>query len=622
MADERIVLEIDFDNRRVKSAFDDIDEKAQSTGKKSGDNFQKSFKQSSLPGIKKTALAIGAALAAAGAAATAAIFNRAVSEAKTLENSLVGLSSVTRNLGHDQEFITQSAKDLAADGLIPLADVAASLKNLLATGLDGQQAVETFKNLREAAAFNRQGQLELGEAVRAASEGLKNDLSIKVDNAGITKNLSVIQKEYAASIGTSAARLTEQQRAQAKYVGIAKEAALFQGDYNKLLNTFSGASSRVSGELRFFLAELGSIVTKSPLVVEGISSVATVLKSLRNTIRSIDILELNRRFLTLAEVLVGFVGPQIELVANSFRVLRDVGSVAVMKLTNVVFQSLGVIGQRIAQFFPGNAIAQKLQEQAAQSEKMLAGVTSRLNASIDGIFNFETTSALDARIQALRQKLAEAPAPGEGGKTGGVLPPEQVEKDKTILENFVGFIQDKFGVVQEAASHLGKSILQGVGQGTSQAFAAFGSALAKGENAFDAFVKSFLSALGQMMIQQGAAFILQGLGFSVIPGLQASGGTLIATGAALSALGGVLTAVGGGAPGGGATSPAGGGGPIDAGLDTTPLDDDDIERQPTTIINYTVQGDVFENENTPRRLADLLNAGFERDNIQLRQRFA
>ncbi len=230
--------------------------------------------------VAKGAAIAATAVAALGFAAKKAL-EPAVEESVKLENALLGLGSVAANTGNDVDQITKAAKELAADGLIPLADVSDSLKNLLATGLSGEEAVKTFKNLRQAAAFNRQGQLELGEAIRGATEGLKNDLSIKVDNAGITKNLSVLQKEYAASIGKSVAELTDAEKVQAKVVGIAKEAALFQGDYNELLTTFSGAQSQSTGEWRFLLAEIGDFITKSPIVVAFIQDQAKTFKRLR-----------------------------------------------------------------------------------------------------------------------------------------------------------------------------------------------------------------------------------------------------------------------------------------------------------------------------------------------------
>ncbi len=208
-----------------------------------------------------------------------------ISESKELENSLIGLSSVAQNTGQDVSFITDAAKELASDGLIPLSQVSNSLKNLLATGLDAQKSIDVFKALRQSAAFNRQGQLSLGEAIQGAAEGLKNDLSIKVDNAGITKNLSNIQKEYAASIGKTIGQLTNAEKTQAKYVGILKEAKVFQGDYNRLLDTFSGATSKAEGSTKFLRAELGNIVTQSPAVIEFVQAFSGGIQDLTKTIK-------------------------------------------------------------------------------------------------------------------------------------------------------------------------------------------------------------------------------------------------------------------------------------------------------------------------------------------------
>lgn len=233
--------------------------------------------------------AIGLAARAIPAAfATIAIgtgFAAVTREAIALENALIGLNSVAGATGNDVTAMKEAAIELSKDGMIPLTQTAAALKNLLATGLSGDEAVKVFKKLRDSAAFNRQGQLSLGEAIQGASEGLKNDLSIKVDNAGITKNLSNINKEYADSIGKTVAQLTAAERVQAKVVGISKEAAIFQGDYNRLLDTFSGQLSRVQGEYKFLLAEIGSFVTGSETLkiilretANGINAVKTALQ--------------------------------------------------------------------------------------------------------------------------------------------------------------------------------------------------------------------------------------------------------------------------------------------------------------------------------------------------------
>jgi len=203
----------------------------------------------------------------------------AVQESIALENALIGLKSVASATNNDVGLITEAAKELAAEGLIPLTNISNSLKNLLAGGLSGDEAVRTFKSLRDAAAFNRQGQLELGEAIETATQGIKNNLSINVDNAGITKNLSILQREYAKRLDVSTASLSDQEKVLASSLGVQREALIFQGDFNRLLNTFSGAVSKSQTNLQFLNAELGNLITQNPVVIDLINQTAKAFES-------------------------------------------------------------------------------------------------------------------------------------------------------------------------------------------------------------------------------------------------------------------------------------------------------------------------------------------------------
>lgn len=236
-------------------------------------------------------------------------FDRAIDEAIELENALIGLKSVAEATGNDINFVEQAAIDLSADGLIPLSQVSRGLKNLLATGLDAPKAVKVFEALRDAAAFNRQGQLELGEAVVGATDGIKNQLSRLVDNAGITKNLSILQREYASTIGTTVGRLSESQKVQAIANGVIREAQIFQGDYNKVLELFSGTVSRNRGETKFLYGAIGSLITQSPTIIRLTQKFNDRLKELRVSINenAEDIREFASRALRLAEsAVIGF----------------------------------------------------------------------------------------------------------------------------------------------------------------------------------------------------------------------------------------------------------------------------------------------------------------------------
>lgn len=145
----------------------------------------------------------------------------------------------------------------------------------------------------------------------------------------------------------------------------------------------------------------------------------------------------------------------------------------------------------------------------------------------------------------------------------------------------------------------------------SQGFQSFGAALVKGEDGFAAFGKAFLGILGDLAIQMGNVFIAAGIANQFIPlfGFVAGTGSIIA-GAALVALGGALKALSGGAGGAGAATAGGGGvaaepqtvGGFNAGAPIT-----DTRMTPSTVVNFTIQGDVLDSDLTQNRIVQLLN---------------
>lgn len=275
-----VITGVDEVNKGLKGVSDNA--------KKTSDDLKKAFKvdiTAAIPGLKDAKNAIGSMGDAFSSAKTVlaggliggaviAGLREVVDSAQKFENALIGLKSVARATGQDVDSVANAAKDLASDGLVPLNQVATSLKSLLASGLNLEQSVKLFNALKDSAAFNRQGFLGLGEAIEGAAQGIKNGNSILVDNAGITKNLSVLQKEYAASIGTTVGKLTEAQKIQAAYVGILKEAAIFSGDAAKLSDTYSGATARLGAAYDRLTASLGSFITQSGFIKSIVSGTA------------------------------------------------------------------------------------------------------------------------------------------------------------------------------------------------------------------------------------------------------------------------------------------------------------------------------------------------------------
>ncbi|MDP4134000.1 MAG: hypothetical protein Q8882_08315 [Bacillota bacterium] len=163
-------------------------------------------------------------------------------------SSMVGLQSVVVGTGNNFKEAQKFINDYTNDGLIPASNAATALKNLLNRGYTQTQAEEVLNRLKDSASFGRQASLSLGDAVQSAAEGLKNENSILVDNAGVTKNVSVMWKEYAETIGKSVNDLTQAQKIQAEYNGIMKETQHQVGDAAKYANEFAGAQAKNAAE--------------------------------------------------------------------------------------------------------------------------------------------------------------------------------------------------------------------------------------------------------------------------------------------------------------------------------------------------------------------------------------
>lgn len=168
--------------------------------------------------------------------------NKGVEAHNTYIASVKGLQSVASGKGIGTEAM-EGALESLRDQFFDTASAAAALKNLLSRGYTLDQAVQTIGRLKDAAAFGRQATLGLAEAVVTATSGIKQENSILVDNAGVTKNVSVMWKEYAKAIGVSVESLTQAQKIEAEYQGIIRETALQVGDLEKLTNTLAGTQA-------------------------------------------------------------------------------------------------------------------------------------------------------------------------------------------------------------------------------------------------------------------------------------------------------------------------------------------------------------------------------------------
>lgn len=194
---------------------------------------------------------------------------QAVTEA---EASYRGLESVANYTGIGIGNAMKAAGQLAADGLMTTAEASKALQNLLSRGYSLDQAINTLTRLKDAAAFNRQANLEMGEAVVNATEGLKNENSVLVDNAGVTKNVAKMWDEYAAKVGKSTNQLTIAEKIQAEYNGVMSETEAQVGNAAKASEGLQGKTAQMTAKFQELKIMIGERLTPAFTMLAELAS--------------------------------------------------------------------------------------------------------------------------------------------------------------------------------------------------------------------------------------------------------------------------------------------------------------------------------------------------------------
>lgn len=207
-------------------------------------------------------------------------------------SAMVGLRSIVDGTGNSFGTAQKELDSFISDGLVPLSDASTGLKNLLQRGFSLEESIDILNRFKDSAAFGRQASLELGEAVKTATEGIKNENSILVDNAGVTKNVSVMWKEYAAELGVGVQELTIAQKRQAEYNGIMQETQHQVGDAKKLSQEFAGSQAALSAattELKVALgqAATGGIAPLNKGLADSIKGATALVKGLSPVISGV-----------------------------------------------------------------------------------------------------------------------------------------------------------------------------------------------------------------------------------------------------------------------------------------------------------------------------------------------
>ena len=243
----------------IKKSAEEMGATVERVGKDAGDAFAP----------MKTSAAEAAAAQAALAAAASAAFKTVVGAVQTgteaynkYTGAMKGLDSIATGRGIGEDEMTEALNGVT-DAFFSAASAATAYKNLLSRGYTLDQATTTINRLKDAATFGRQANLSLEEAVVNATEGIRNENSILVDNAGVTKNVAKMWEDYAKARNLSVTSLTTAQKIEAEYLGILEETKFQVGDLEKASETLAGSQAEQAAQATKLATAYGDAMAPS-----------------------------------------------------------------------------------------------------------------------------------------------------------------------------------------------------------------------------------------------------------------------------------------------------------------------------------------------------------------------
>lgn len=226
-----------------------------------------------------------AALAAFSVAAVVKFGKECLRVATETSNAWIGLNSILTGQGRSFDNAKKFIQEYVSDGLVPLNNAVAAYKNLALRGYSSDQIEKTMTALKNSATFARQSTYSLGDAVQTATEGLKNENSVVVDNAGVTKNVAKMWEDYAKSIGKTTNQLTQAEKIQAEVNGILEETKFQSNDAAIYASTYSGKLAQLNTAFTNLKTAVGNVIQPIaklfiPIITTAVNAVTRLFTAL------------------------------------------------------------------------------------------------------------------------------------------------------------------------------------------------------------------------------------------------------------------------------------------------------------------------------------------------------
>jgi len=339
------------------------------------------------------------AVSTAAAVAVAAAAKVGIDAHKQQTQALSGLANAAERMGESVQAANEVAKELASDGLANVMNISRALQAYLVSGFSLEEAKELVQISKDAAVYNRQAGLSIGEAIERMAEGIRMGSSVLSDAAGISKNLTTILKEMGYSEQDLQRVQSDAAVRQALLNGLRREGAIFAGNAAKAAQEYAGSEAAAANAAFQAKAALGGAL--APAIQQVLDAVTPLLSNLATWI------ELNPE---LARTIVMVTGAVTSLVAvmGSLALLLPGLKTAFAALTSpvgLVVAGLGALAGVLAGVAASQAAARAEAERNAQKTVELADQYERLQRVLSS-----TTAEEEEKTKAqeeLRRVIAE-----------------------------------------------------------------------------------------------------------------------------------------------------------------------------------------------------------------------
>lgn len=339
-----------------------------------------------------------AALAAFSVAAVTKFGKACLDVATQTSNAWIGLNSILTGQGKSFSQAQKFIQEYVSDGLVPLNNAVTAYKNLAARGYSSDQIKKTMMALKNAATFGRQSTYSLGEAVQTASEGLKNENSILVDNAGVTKNVAKMWEDYAKSVGKSTNQLTQAEKINAEVNGILEETKFQMNDATIYANTYSGKVAQLNFAFTSMKTAIGNVIQPiAKLFIPILTAAANAVTKLFTAIAGLmSMFGLKADSVETVSKGLGGVADNAEKASDA---VKSVGDSAGKTAKQAKKASLQLAG-----FDEMNKLSDNSSSSSGGSSGGAGGASSALAESLDVSTNIQQdTSAFDGMLNKVKE---------------------------------------------------------------------------------------------------------------------------------------------------------------------------------------------------------------------------